>query len=124
MPKKRPSAAEAKRMRAQLLLERAIPKPVSPAVDAYLSRYRAVDATEVEWEAIGDVVRRFVSDAAFSDMEAVKKHCVATSAYVLWRHREHLSVAADARDGWRVTAFEERLPKPAPWPRKPGESWA
>ena len=96
MPKKRPSAAEAKRMRAQLLRERAIPKPVSPAVDAYLSRYRAVDATEVEWEAIGDVVRRFVSDAAFSDMEAVKKHCVATSAYVLWRHREHLSVAADA----------------------------
>lgn len=95
MSKKRPSAAEAKRRRAELLAERAEPKALPPSVQAYISQYRAADASDTEWDVVGPVVKMFVIAAAFSGDEAVKKHCAATSAYVLWRHRQHLSLATE-----------------------------
>jgi hypothetical protein len=96
VPKSRPSAAEAKRLTAKLVREaeqqRQAPAPTSP----YLQQYRPLGVSDAEWDTVGPIVRDCVARAGFAGEESIKKHCAATSAFLVYRHRrgDSLDIAA------------------------------
>lgn len=95
MSKKRPSAASAKRLRAQYLEAAQQPVEVPEAIRAYLDQYRAAGIEDDTWAVVGPAVRTLVAQAGYTGEEAVKKHCAALSNYLAWRHRQHLPIDVD-----------------------------
>jgi hypothetical protein len=92
MTKKRPSAASAKRLRAEHLQAAQQPVEVPEPIRVYLDQYRAAGIEDDIWAIVGPAVRELVAAAGYTGEEAVKKHCGALSNYLAWRHRQHLPV--------------------------------
>ena len=106
MSKKRVSAAEARRRVAEVN-EQAGKAILQPAdVVEYIANYRSPVATEDEWAVVGPVLKMLLSRSGLQSFESTVKHCTAASAYLLWRCREHLSLAvADAMTFEAVDQF-------------------
>lgn len=93
--KKRVSAAEAKRLRAQFLEEAKQPVVLPAEVQRYVDNYRLAGVDDATWDVVGPVVRDAMGRAGYTGEEHVKKHCGAVAAYLAWRHGEGLSLATD-----------------------------
>lgn len=106
MAKRQPSAAAMRRRIAELNQQTTSQTPLPPAAAQLVERYRLKGCTEDEWSEIGPVVRDLLGRAGYVGKESIQKHCNTIASFLLWRHRNGLSLTVtDAMTHEAIDAY-------------------
>jgi hypothetical protein len=93
--KKRPSAASAKRRRAEIIEASQQHVELPESIRIFIEQYRPASINDDVWDVIGPQVRTMLTASRYVGEASIRKHAGALAHYLAWRHREGLPLAVD-----------------------------